>query len=440
MKERDLVPQLRIRGGFRHGDVILFEGLDLVLEAGQWTCLLGPSGVGKSTLLRLVAGLNTGGEFDGSIESTNSRPLREQVAYMAQSDLLLPWLNVRANVMLGSTLRGEVRMLERADQLIDEVGLGMHAQKRPHELSGGMRQRAALARTLMEDKPLLLLDEPFSALDARTRSEMQELAFEVLMDRTVMLVTHDPSEAARIAHRVYLLTETGLHQPGFTGRPPMPYILPGPLQVASATIEYAEMLGEHTLVTLSEVLIGLFLGTVLGAGTSLFLVVSGYARRLLLPLMVFSQTVPIFALAPLLTLWLGYGMGSKIAMTLLIIYFPVASTFYDGLRNTPKGYLDLALTMNASESRTLFRIQVPAALPSLASGLRLAAVYAPIGAVIGEWVGASRGLGYLMLLANGRVKIDLMFAALFALAALTITLHTLVNHAGRRLTRWSVGD
>ena len=202
MKGRDLAPQLRIRGGFRHGDAILFEGLDLVLEAGQWTCLLGPSGVGKSTLLRLVAGLDTGGEFDGSIESNDSRPLREQVAYMAQSDLLLPWLNVRANVMLGSTLRGEVRKLERADQLIEEVGLGMHAEKRPHELSGGMRQRAALARTLMEDKLLLLLDEPFSALDARTRSEMQELAFEVLMDRTVMLVTHDPSEAARIAHRV----------------------------------------------------------------------------------------------------------------------------------------------------------------------------------------------------------------------------------------------
>ena len=119
-----------------------------------------------------------------------------------------------------------------------------------------------------------------------------------------------------------------------TGVPP--YILPGPLQVASAAIEYAEMLGEHTLVTLSEVLVGLILGTILGAGTSLFLVVSGYARRLLLPLMVFSQTVPIFALAPLLTLWLGYGMGSKIAMRLLIIYFPVASTFYDGLRNTPK--------------------------------------------------------------------------------------------------------
>jgi len=182
------------------------------------------------------------------------------------------------------------------------------------------------------------------------------------------------------------------------------------------------------------------LGAILGAGTSLYLMVSPTARRLLLPLMVFSQTVPVFALAPLLTLWLGYGIGSKIAMTLLIIYFPVASTFYDGLRNTPDGFLDLAATMNATPLRTLFQIRVPAALPALASGLKLAAVYAPIGAVIGEWVGASRGLGYLMLLANGRVKIDLMFAALFVLAALTILLHTAVSRGGHRLTRWSTGS
>ena len=214
-------PQLRIRGGFSHGDAILFDGLDLVLESGQWTCLLGPSGVGKSTILRLVAGLDTGGDFKGTIESTDRRPLREQVAYMAQADLLLPWLNVRANVMLGASLRGEARMFERVDQLISEVGLGRHAEKRPHELSGGMRQRVALARTLMEDKPLLLLDEPFSSLDARTRSEMQELAFEVLADCTVMLVTHDPGEAARIAHRVYLLTENGLYQPGVVAQPPI---------------------------------------------------------------------------------------------------------------------------------------------------------------------------------------------------------------------------
>ena len=212
---------MQIRGRFRHGDVILFDGLDLVLEGGQWTCLLGPSGVGKSTILRLIAGLHTGGEFNGSIESTDDRPLREQVAYMAQAALLLPWLDVRANVMLGASLRGEEPMSERAGQLISQVGLSNHADKRPHELSGGMRQRAALARTLMEDKPLLLLDEPFSSLDARTRSEMQELAFEVLLGRTVMLVTHDPAEAARIAHRVFLLTESGLQKTQISAQPPI---------------------------------------------------------------------------------------------------------------------------------------------------------------------------------------------------------------------------
>ncbi|MEC9330275.1 MAG: ABC transporter ATP-binding protein [Pseudomonadota bacterium] len=189
---------------------MLFDELDLSLEGGQWTCLLGPSGVGKSTILRLIAGLDTGGVFDGSISSDNGAPLLGRFAYMAQSDLLLPWLDVRGNVMLGASLRGQDRALDRADQLIERVELSRHAGKRPHELSGGMRQRAALARTLMEDRPLLLLDEPFSALDARTRSEMQELAFEMLAGCTVLLVTHDPAEAARVGHQVYLLTETGL--------------------------------------------------------------------------------------------------------------------------------------------------------------------------------------------------------------------------------------
>ena len=201
---------IRIRGSFSHGEQPLFDELDLSLEGGQWTCLLGPSGVGKSTILRLIAGLDTGGVFDGSISSDNGVPLPGRFAYMAQSDLLLPWLDVRGNVMLGTSLRGQDQALDRADQLIERVELSRHAGKRPHELSGGMRQRAALARTLMEDRPLLLLDEPFSALDARTRSEMQELAFEMLAGCTVLLVTHDPAEAARVGHQVYLLTETGL--------------------------------------------------------------------------------------------------------------------------------------------------------------------------------------------------------------------------------------
>ena len=211
------------------------------------------------------------------------------------------------------------------------------------------------------------------------------------------------------------------------------YILPSPVRVGETLWVQRALLGEHALVTLTEVVIGLALGAVLGVATAVGLAASPRARTLLRPLIVFTQAIPVFALAPVLTLWLGYGLASKIAMALLIIYFPVVSAFFDGLSATPRGWLDLARVMGASRARVLWLVRVPAALPSLASGLRLAAVYAPIGAVIGEWVGASQGLGYLMLLANGRAKTDLMFAALIVLATMTLSLHAGVDRGAQAL-------
>ncbi len=221
----------------------------------------------------------------------------------------------------------------------------------------------------------------------------------------------------------------------FTGVPP--YILPGPLRVFNSFVDNYALIGEHAWITALEVLVGLCLGTSLGIVTALHIMMSKTAQRLLMPVLVLSQTIPVFALAPLLTLWLGYGLSSKIAMTLLIIYFPVTSTFLDGLRATPSAYLDLTQTMRATPLNTLIRVRVPAALPALASGIRLAAVYAPIGAVIGEWVGASQGLGYLMLLANGRVKIDLMFAALITLCGFTILLRAVINRGCHAIEQWA---
>lgn len=213
-----------------------------------------------------------------------------------------------------------------------------------------------------------------------------------------------------------------------------PFILPGPLRVAEAMWSSRVIIAENAVVTIAEVIIGLVLGAILGAITAIQLAASDFARTYIRPVLVFSQAVPVFALAPVLTLWLGYGLWSKIVMALLIIYFPVTSAFYDGLMRTPPGYLDLARSMGAVPARTLVFVRIPAAVPSLASGLRLAAVYAPIGAIIGEWVGASEGLGYLMLLANGRAKIDLMFAALIVLAVFTVLLHTTVDWLCRRLS------
>lgn len=212
-----------------------------------------------------------------------------------------------------------------------------------------------------------------------------------------------------------------------------PYLLPGPGRVAQALVANWRLIGWNAGITLIEVVAGLVLGAAFGAATALLLAVSPLARYLIRPALVVTQALPVFALAPILTLWLGYGLWSKVLMAVLIIYFPVASAFFDGLMRTPPGWLDLGRTMGASPGRLLWRVRVPAAIPSLASGLRLAAVYAPIGAVIGEWVGAAGGLGYLMLLANGRVKIDLMFATLVVLALLTLALSRGVGWACDRL-------
>ena len=212
------------------------------------------------------------------------------------------------------------------------------------------------------------------------------------------------------------------------------FILPSPMLVMETFISNFSLIFKHAIVTGSEILLGLLAGTVLGSFTAICLAISPLARTIVRPMMVLSQALPVFALAPLLTLWLGYGLWPKILMALLIIYFPVTSAFFDGLMNTPKGMLDLSRVMNGTSWRIMLNLRIPAAVPGLASGLRLAAVYAPIGAIIGEWVGASEGLGYLMLLANGRAKIDLMFAALIVLVVMTLILHWSIDRLGNSLT------
>lgn len=189
---------------------VLFSSLELEIKSRNITCLLGASGVGKSTILRLIAGLETGAIFQGDIKASDQQAISPRIAYMAQGGELFPWLSVIDNVMLGAKLRSEKPDEARAMQVINKVGLQGHIHKRPATLSGGEQQRVALARTLMEDRPIVLLDEPFSALDAKTRSEMQELAGELLNNHTVLLVTHDPSEAARLGHSIIVMTEDGL--------------------------------------------------------------------------------------------------------------------------------------------------------------------------------------------------------------------------------------
>lgn len=214
------------------------------------------------------------------------------------------------------------------------------------------------------------------------------------------------------------------------------FILPSPLLTIQTGFDQGALLIEHSLTTLAEIVLGLILGVATGLIFALQMLLFKPLQRWLLPVLITSQAIPVFALAPILMIWFGYGMTSKVVIAALIIFFPVTTTCFDGLRNTPVGFLQLAKTYQISPWAMLWRVRLPAALPTLASGIRIAVVIAPIGAVVGEWVGSEAGLGYLMMQFNARMQIDSMFAALFVLALFSVGLYYLTDTLLKRAIFW----
>ncbi|XWY21354.1 ABC transporter ATP-binding protein [Bisgaard Taxon 45] len=181
----------------------LFAGFNFVLPKGKWTTLLGASGIGKSTLVRAIAGLENQAMTAGQIIISPD----QTISYMAQQDALYPWLSVIDNVQLHLHLQGKKTQQseETAKSLLAAVNMANHWHKACYQLSGGQRQRVALARTLMQDANTILMDEPFSALDAITRIQLQDLACDLLKHKTVLMITHDPQEAIRLSDAIYVL-------------------------------------------------------------------------------------------------------------------------------------------------------------------------------------------------------------------------------------------
>lgn len=215
------------------------------------------------------------------------------------------------------------------------------------------------------------------------------------------------------------------------------YILPSPLVVAQSLWQGRVYLFSNSLITIYEIILGFILGIAAGASLALLLMLSKMLQKWLMPVLIISQSIPVFALAPILVVWFGYGILSKVIAGILVIFFPVTTAFFDGLRRTNQGYLDLAETMGASPFSQLIHIRLPAALPALGSGIRVAAAIAPIGAIIGEWVGSSGGLGYIMLNANARLQTPTCFAAVFILSVIAMILWYMTNLVLKHVIYWN---
>ncbi len=218
------------------------------------------------------------------------------------------------------------------------------------------------------------------------------------------------------------------------------YILPGPERVISVLWTRPELFVHHALITAAEISAGLALGGIFGLAVACLIADSPRLQRWTMPALVISQALPVFALAPILMLWLGYGFASKLAMTTLIVFFPVTAATLSGFRALPSSWSDTITALRGQRLRIFWQVRFPLALPFAGSGLRIAASVAPIGAVVGEWMGSAGGLGYLMLHANGRGQTDVLFAALVVLCGLALLIWGITNRLTRSLNRYQAFD
>ena len=215
------------------------------------------------------------------------------------------------------------------------------------------------------------------------------------------------------------------------------WFMPAPSAVAEETVTSRALLWEHTWTTLQEVLLGYAIALVVGIATALLIAFSPIAQRTIYPLIVASQAIPIIALAPILLIWFGFGMTPKVIVVVLLCYFPIAVNMADGLRAADADALNLLRSMGASRWQVMWIVRIPSSLPYLISGARIAAAVSVIGAIVGEWVGASSGLGYLMTRAASQFLTARLFAAVAISAVIGILMFVVVALVGRVLVPWA---
>ncbi len=215
-----------------------------------------------------------------------------------------------------------------------------------------------------------------------------------------------------------------------------PFLVPSPAEIAESLWESRSLLADNAWVTVREIVLGLGCALLLGVAFAVVMHLSRLVRDAAYPLIVASQTIPIIVISPILLVWLGFGIGPKIVVVALICFFPITVNVLDGLRSTAPDAIKLMRSLDASRWQVFRRVEAPTALPGFFTGAKIAAVLAPIGAVFGEWVGSSAGLGHLILTDNAQLEVAREFAAVLVLSAIALIMIGLLTLIERRVVTW----
>ena len=459
-----------------NGEIRALEDVTFSVAEGDFVSIVGPSGCGKSTLLSIAVGLE---DASGGTVLLKGRPAAEnlqRIGYMPQRDELFPWRTIWANVTLGLELRGQKDDIHtaRVAELLDRYGLAGFREKLPGQLSGGMRQRCALIRTLATDPELLLLDEPFSALDYQTRLQVSDDIHAMIRregktgsrpwsgggipaSRSTSIpygrswiTMAEPLSSARqaylrrlgrekrrvtLAQILLLLGFFALWELAARAGWIDSFLLSSPSRIweTLAGLWSSGDLWLHLGTSCWETVAGFMLGTAVGAVIAVLLWLCPGLYRVVEPYLVVLSALPKTALGPVFIVWIGAGPASIIAMTLAISLIVTILEVHNGFLATDPGKLRLMRTMGASRSQILWKLVLPANFGTFINALKVNVGLSWVGVIMGEFLVSRAGLGYLIVYGSQVFQMDLVMASVLLLAVVAA-----VMYQGIRLLERSV--